>query len=182
MKKSILMLMVLIFSFIQASFAQVSTWNFEVKDRHSSGKFSYNIPMAIVAVANTDINYSQAFYLPATTDTYIFMRAVASEVGTEDINLFWQFASDPSVVTASWITEATDSDLDAIGTTAVEDSIGIAQGTVSKKHKIYGWCRIKAVNGQAQTAALTFTVDIGGDVAVGVDTGDIPDPVNTAGS
>ncbi len=108
MKKSILMLMVLIFSFIQASFAQVSTWNFEVKDRHSSGKFSYNIPMAIVAVANTDINYSQAFYLPATTDTYIFMRAVASEVGTEDINLFWQFASDPSVVTASWITEATD--------------------------------------------------------------------------
>ncbi len=180
MKK--LFLILFMFGFIVQGIAVDSIWNKTVNARHTSGKWHYNIPMAIDSVASGDINYSQAFWIPSSTSTYEFMRAVATEVGTEDINIFFQYSSDPTVATASWITESTDSDLDAIGTTAVQDTIGIVQGTVSKLHKIYGWCRIKAVNGQANTAALTLTIDIGGDVAVGVNTGAIPRPINTAGS
>lgn len=155
--------------------------NGTIEANHSAGKWQYHIELSVDSVGSGDIVYSKAFYIPASTSTYEFFRAVTSDNGgTEDVNLFFVYVADPGDGLASGgVIESTDSDLDALGTTAVEDTLGIVQGTVSKKHKFFGWVAIKCVNGQANTAALTVTFDIGGDVAVGVDVDDIPSPVST---
>ncbi len=144
-----------------------------------AGRFIYKQVITIDSLASGDIHYSKAVFLPGHVD-FIFFRAVASDNGgTEDFNLFPVYIADPKSAVANFIVEATDSDLDAIGTTAVEDTLGYIQGTVSKKKTIYPWLIWKSVNGDAITATGTLTIEIGGVLADGVNDTDIPSPTET---
>lgn len=150
------------------------TWTYQ----NVAGKWHYHLEVTIDSVGSGDIIYTPFIFIPATTSTYEYFRVIASNAtGTEDFNVFFIYTNDPTddVADAGYALESTDSDLDAVSTTAVYDTLGIVQGTASKNYKIYNWVALKIVNGQAVSAS-TITFDIGGDVAVGVDVGDIPAP------
>ena len=181
MKLKAIILTALIFLLPFGLFAVDTDYNKgTINANHAAGKWQYHYEVTVDSVASGDIIYSPAFFVPASTSTYEFFRVVASNAtGTEDFNIFFVYMDDPGEgIASAGVIEATDSDLDAVGTTAVEDTLGIAQGTVSKKHKFFNWVSIKIVNGQTVSPA-TISFDIGGDVAVGVDVDDIPSPVNT---
>jgi hypothetical protein len=68
---------------------------------------------------------------------------------------FFEYSAD----NLNWITGTTDSNLDACGTTAKVDTIGITQGVEQVNYQVYPYFRLKFVVGQAMNATvLTYTV------------------------
>lgn len=163
-----ILILLLVVSF---AFAVDTISNKAVSARHDGGRFHYHAAVAVDSIASGDINYTQAMYIPANSNFYA--RVISSEVGTEDFNIFFEFASDPE---GTWVVDATNSAFDAVGTTAVLDTVNVIGGAASKLAEILPWMRVKIVNGQAITAAATVTIDIGGDAAADVDLDDLPTP------
>lgn len=70
--------------------------------------------------------YSRTMQLGGLNATDGYMYITQTEVGTEDVNYSLQYSFDG----VNWINQsAADSDLDAVGTTAVTDTLGIIDGT-----------------------------------------------------
>lgn len=164
-------LIVLILSLVSLAWAVDTISNKAVSARHGGGRFHYHAAVAVDSIASGDINYTQAMYIPANSNFYA--RVISSEVGTEDFNIFFEYASDPE---GTWYVDATNSAFDAVGTTAVADTVNVIAGASSILAETLPWMRVKIVNGQAITAAATVTVDIGGDAAADVDLDDLPNP------
>jgi len=125
--------------------------------RDTDSKWLVHAAVTIDSIGSGDIHYTQAFQVPASA--YIYCRGIASEVGTEDFNLFFEYTDDPE---ETWVTGTTNSAFDALGTTAVIDTVNVIAGTTDLLSELYHWMRIKIVNGQAITASGTVTLDIGG--------------------
>lgn len=176
-KRIYLLLIIVLMAFYSSAFAVDSIFNHTVKDRSGEGKFSYHCEMVIDSIGSGDINYSQYFYVPPTQSGYNYFRSVASEVGTEDFDIYLEWISDPTTATAKAVTGTKLKD--AQGTTAVADTANVIAGAVEIPSKIYGWARWKVVNDQAITASCTVTLDIGGDLQFGIDYSDLPDPIDS---
>jgi len=126
----------------------------------NDSKWLYHAAVTIDSIGSGDIHYTEAFSVPNTAN--IQCRAIASEVGTEDFNLFFEYAADPY---GTWTTGTTNTGFDAVGTTAKQDTVNVIAGTVDPLSSLYHWMRVKIVNGQAITASGTLTIDIGGAFA-----------------
>ena len=104
------------------------------------------------------IYYTQCMYIGSVKEAYGYIHAVCSEVGTEDVNIFVEYSNDRT----TWVVGTTDPNLDAVGTTEKQDTIGIVNGAAELKYKTYNWMRYKFVTGQAidhtiLTWGTTFT-------------------------
>jgi hypothetical protein len=109
------------------------------------GKLYYSGTVTFTDSASGAIYYTQAMYIGAVNASYGWGTFQCSEKGTEDVNVFIEYSNNRS----TWVAGTTDSDLDAVGTTLVEDTIGVANGADILKHKTFMWMRYKFVAGQA---------------------------------
>ena len=113
--------------------------------------------------ADTSINstyYTKAMYIGGANQSYGYHRFQCAEVGTEDVNVFVEVSNTPDIST-SWIALATDANLDAVGTTAVNDTLGITAGAVQLPFKNFMWMRYKFVLGSANNDGAYITWYLG---------------------
>ena len=119
------------------------------------GKVNYSGTVTFADSASGAAYYTQAMAIGGMTDAYGYAYFICSEAGTEDVNVFVEYSNDK----LTWVAGTTDSDLDAVGTTAVEDTIGIVQGAMSYKYKSWLYMRLKFVAGQAiNSTTVTWTI------------------------
>lgn len=109
------------------------------------GNVYYNGTVTFADSASGAIYYTQAMLISALNDNYAFANFQCSEAGTEDVNVFVEYAPTEN---GPWTAGTTDSNLDAVGTTLVIDTLGIVAGAAQVKYKAYGWMRFKFVAGQ----------------------------------
>jgi hypothetical protein len=103
--------------------------------------------------------YTQAFRIAGCGAEYGWIDVDVSEVGTEDINVFLEVSNN----LIDWTALTTDKDVDACGTTAKRDTVGISENVsqlaLTKSHI---WMRIHAVPGQtcggSGYAVLTYYI------------------------
>jgi len=95
-----------------------------------------------------DAYYTQGMYTGGSNVANGLLYAICSEVGTEDVNVLTEYSFDGE----TWITGETMANLDALGTTAVVDTVGVEAGTVSALFDVAPYTRLKFVAGQAINA------------------------------
>lgn len=78
--------------------------------------------------------------------------SIANVTGTEDVNVTLQYSKDKT--TGNFTDGLSDSDLDQVQTTVIDDTVGTADGVVDKKFHGNLLCRIKA-DGQTSNPELT---------------------------
>lgn len=151
MKKILMIALMVMFS--TALFAQSTYYNRTVEIDDNPGYTNYTTSFAVSDTITGTIYYGEAMKIGAFSDAYGYgkYQVAGTTTGVEDVNIFTEYADDPDDTNVNWVlgVGSTDSDLDAVGTTIVEDTVGIVQGTVSFKYKKYGWMRYKYVLGQA---------------------------------
>lgn len=92
--------------------------------------------------------YTQGFFIGATNSSYAMGRFIMDAgAGAEDVNVFTEYSYDGT----NWIAGTTDTGLDAVGTTAVIDTIGIREPFL---YKTALFMRFKFVNGQLIGSAI----------------------------
>lgn len=140
MKKFFAICLILV---LLVSFSYATTYsNKTVSKEEWPGKIRYYGTVTCADTASGAIYYTQWFYIGASNYTYGWGDFQINEVGTEDVNVFIEYSGD----FANGKVGATDSDLDALGTTQKFDTLGIAQGTVDPYNR-YLWARLKFVLG-----------------------------------
>ena len=107
------------------------------------GKLAYSGTVTFTDTVIGATYYTQAFYIGAVNYSDALARFICSEVGTEDINVFVEYSVDG----LAWVAGTTDTDLDAVGTTAVLDTIGIVQGVNEVIYHTFFFMRYKFVAG-----------------------------------
>ncbi|MCP4371634.1 MAG: hypothetical protein GY797_26460, partial [Deltaproteobacteria bacterium] len=106
------------------------------------GVLAYSGSITFVDSASGGIYYTQAMFIGnVNSAAYGWGFYDCSEVGTEDVNVIYEFSNDRTV----WTTGQTAADLDALGTTAVLDSIGYEAGATVDDYKAFNWYRIQFV-------------------------------------
>src|SRR3989304_2771869 len=126
-----------------------TTYDKDVSAVERPGKLFYYGTVTFTDSASGAIYYTQAFYIGATNVSYAMGRFVCSEAGTEDVNLFVEYSMDAE----NWVAGTTDADLDAVGTTAKIDTIGIVESSVQLLYRTWLFMRYKFVAGQNMNAA-----------------------------
>jgi hypothetical protein len=140
--------------------AAESNYDESVTDVDFPGKLTYKGTVTFSDSGSGDAYYTQAFSISGVADAYGYGRFVCSEVGTEDVNVFVEYSIDKT----TWTAGTTDSDLDAVGTTAVNDTIGIVQGSAEYLYQTYPYARLKFVAGQAINATtMTWSISFNKD-------------------
>lgn len=139
---AVIMLM-LIFSL---SFAVETNYNSTITPTESPGAVTYSFSTTFSDSGSGDIYYTQGFWIKDLTEANGYINAICSEVGTEDVNIFVEYSN---TFTGTYVAGTTDTDLDAVGTTAKQDTIGIVAGAAEIKYKAYKYARLKFVAGQA---------------------------------
>jgi hypothetical protein len=151
-KYLILPLLLLLF---QTVFAVDTFYDKTVKALDSYGKVHYYGSFVFDSTASGDTYHTQAFQIAALSAGNAYGYFVCSEVGTEDVNVFVEYSLDR----VNWTAGTTNSALDALGTTAVEDTLNIIAGAAETKYKTFIWMRLKFVAGAAIGATtVTFSV------------------------
>lgn len=134
-----------------------TTYNQSVSQTDRHGKVYYSGTVTFTDSGSGAVYYTQPMLITALSDNYGFANFKCSEAGTEDVNVFYEYAPTPN---GPWTVGTTDSDLDAVGTTQVIDSVGIVQGTAEQSFKANNWMRIKFVAGQAiNSTTVTWGVN-----------------------
>jgi len=134
--------------------AQAGTTYVQIVDPiNRIGKLGYSGTVTFTDTVVGAIYYTQAFYIGAVNYSDAMARFICSEVGTEDINVFIEYSVDGS----AWVAGTTDSDLDAVGTTEVLDTIGIVQGVNELIYHTFFFMRYKFVAGVAVNDGLVLT-------------------------
>jgi hypothetical protein len=127
-----------------------------------TGKLMYSGTVTFADSASGAIYYTQAMYIGAVNAVDGYGYYICSEAGTEDVNVTYEYSFDA----ANWFAGTTDSDLDALGTTAVWDTVGIVQGADEVKYHGAVFYRIKFTAGQNMNSSTvtwenTFTKPAG---------------------
>ena len=146
-KNIIVFIFVLLVSF-GISFGVETNYNETVSPSHQPGKLIYQGNVTFSDSGNGDIYYTQAMLVAPVTYSDGLARFVCSEVGTEDVNVFIEYSYD----NVTYYAGITPADLDAVGATAVIDTIGTEEGAAQIKHRTAVWMRFKFVVGQAMNA------------------------------
>jgi hypothetical protein len=108
------------------------------------GKTIYHGTCTFDSSASGDIYYTQGVYIGGLNQNNAFGYFICSEVGVEDVNVFFEYSNDLT----NWIVGTTNSGLDAVGTTAKSDTIDVIAGAQDVLYKNNVWMRIKFVAGQ----------------------------------
>jgi len=135
---AVLMILILLFPLAFAAGTDDNTVNWNM----NPGKLHYYGTVTCSDTASSATYYTQWFYVGACNYSYGYADFDINEVGTEDVNVFYEYSNDYT----DGKLDSTDTDLDAVGTTQVYDTIGIANGGADS-FKRYGWMRIKFVLG-----------------------------------
>ena len=143
-KNIIVFVLVLLVSF-SISFGVETNYNEAVSPSFQPGKIIYQGTVTFADSGSGDIYYTQAMLVAPVTYSDALARFICSEVGTEDVNVIYEYSFD----NVTYFAGTTPADLDALGTTAVIDTIGTEAGTGQIKHRTAVWMRIKFVAGQA---------------------------------
>ena len=98
--------------------------------------------------------YSKGLFIGDLNDQdgYIQVK-LSDESGTEDVNVFLEYSFDG----VTWTAGTTDSNLDQVGATVVNDTLGIANGVDQILFHNSNLLRVK-LDGQTGNPATTFTV------------------------
>lgn len=100
----------------------------------------------------TGSHYTQAFLIGNANAVDGMLQAACSEAGTEDVNVFVEYSHDRT----TWTAGTTDGDLDALGTTTVNDTLGIAAGVDQILYHNLIWARLH-FDGQTGNGDTTVT-------------------------
>ena len=142
--------------FLFAGLASATTYDsLAVTEYDVTGAVTYSGSWTISDSASGAIYQSKAMLLSPLAGDYGYGYFKCSEVGTEDINVFFEYSNDLS----TWTAGTTDTDLDAVGTTAVLDTIGYVAAAQEYLYKTRIWFRLKAVVGQNMNAT-TFSWEV----------------------
>jgi hypothetical protein len=121
------------------------------------GKVVYYGSVTFADSASGDIYYTQAFLYGPYNSGIFFGYFVCSEAGTEDVNVFIEYSNDRT----TWYIGATNSALDAVGTTAKADTLNLINGVTDFPYKTFVWARMKFVVGQnMNSTTLTWSVGL----------------------
>ena len=155
--KSKFFVIVLLVLFASMAMAAETYYNRSVEWDDEPGYVLYTSGTILVSDTITaTVYYTKAMKIGPFTESYAYatFQVAGTTTGTEDINVIVEYANDPDDTNAIWVLGAgtTDSDLDAVGTTVVLDTIGIVAATAEAKYKTYTWMRYKFVLGQANMA------------------------------
>jgi len=119
------------------------------------GTLVYKGTVTFTDSASGAIYYTQRMFTGAVNASDGLARFICSEKGTEDVNVFIEYSVDGE----NWTVGTTDADVDAVGTTAVTDTVGIVQGVDQYLFHIYPYMRFKFVAGQAiNSTTVTWAV------------------------
>ena len=130
----------LLLAFILPVFAG-TTYDKAVSIKDPDGKLVYYGSWVVTDSVSGATYYTQGFYIGATNSSYAMARFImAAGAGNEDVNVFVEYSYDAT----NWIAGTTDTGLDAVGTTAVIDTIGIRDLLLYKSAL---FMRFKFVNG-----------------------------------
>ncbi|MCB1323526.1 MAG: hypothetical protein KDK34_24925 [Leptospiraceae bacterium] len=99
--------------------------------------------------------YSKGMFIGDANDSdgYVQVTLANSASGTEDVNGFIEYSYDG----VTWTAGATDANLDAISTTTINDTLGIAGGADQLLFHNSNLMRVK-LDGQAGNPQTTWTV------------------------
>lgn len=136
---------------VTTAFAVETTYNQTVAPSSPWGASVYSGTVTFTNHGSGDIYYTQSMLIGTVNKAkYGWFYVICSEVGTEDVNVFFEYSFD----NVTWVAGSTDSNLDAVGTTAVTDTVGVVLGTACQKYQSYCYMRIKYVTGQAIDATV----------------------------
>lgn len=156
MKKIALLMIAMLATMVAQSIAQDTFYNEAVKWDDGDGWVRYYGTVTMDSFANGDNYHTQAFLTGPLSEGYGYLHVEVggNTTGTEDVNVFIEHANTPLTTNAEWLAnvESTNSALDAVGTAAVRDSIGIIAGTPVIQYHTYLYTRLHFVCGQAQGA------------------------------
>jgi hypothetical protein len=147
LKNILVFFMVILFGF-GVGFAVETNYNQTVSPSFQPGKIIYQGTVTFTDSGNGDIYYTQAMLVAPVTYSDALARFACSEVGTEDVNVFIEYSFD----NVTYFAGTTPANLDAVGVTAVIDTIGTEAGVGQIKHRVAVWMRFKFVVGQAMNA------------------------------
>lgn len=149
----IIPIIVLMLFFASMAIGAETYYNQTVEVDDSPGYVTYSISFTVSDTITATVYYSEAMKIGALSEGYGYsnFQVAGTATGTEDINVFIEYADDPEETNTRWALHigTTDADLDAVGTTTVEDTIGIVANSAEFKYKKYSWMRYKFILGQA---------------------------------
>ena len=148
----VMILIVAMFSLVQSA----TSYDETVTKYDVPGVLVYKGTITISDSAANDTYYTQAFMIGGVSSAYGYGYFYCAEAGTEDVNVFIEYSND----LITWTAGTTDSDLDAVGTTVVGDTLGIAQGSDYYLYRTKIYARLKVVVGQNMNST-TFYYDMG---------------------
>jgi len=146
----LIVMLVLVFSFEGFATNYAKNQTVYVEEKPNMVRY-YGTFTSVTGNTTGDIWRTQAIYIGFINKEYTgyegrFSILWTNGGGTEDFNVFIDYTNDPSDST-TWVAGTTDAGLDATGTTAVQDTIGIRNGTTEKKFRAYNWMRIRVLAG-----------------------------------
>lgn len=152
--KSIIVFILVLFVSFGISFGADTTYNEIVVPSFQPGKIIYQGTVTLSDTTVGGMYYTQAMLIAPVTYSDALARFICSEVGVEDINVFIEYSYD----NVTYYAGITPADLDAVGTTAVIDTIGTEEAAAQIKHRTAVWMRFQFVVGQAMdpTSILTW--------------------------
>jgi len=152
------------FAMVIALFVVLAFYNLTPAGTHSNntttvteyaGKVTYSGAFEFADSASGAIYYSQAILIAPFTNYSSFGYFICSEAGTEDVNVFVEYSRDRT----TWYAGTTNSALDAVGTTAVHDTLDVIAGATDLEYLIFPWARLKFVAGQnMNSSTMTWNV------------------------
>lgn len=152
------------------SFSQETYYNRTVEVDDSPGYVVYDNTFTVLDTITATVYYSEAFKninaFSDATDSVAWstFEVAGTTTGTEDINVFVEYADDPDETNTRWAAriDSTQSALDAVGTTIVQHKIGLNPnaGNRSFKHNKFPWMRLKYVLGQANNAGKIIKASV----------------------
>ena len=147
MKAQTLILMLIVVALmVSAPVFAASHYNDTITARDFDGVVEYHYSVTFSDSASGAIYYTQAFWIGDMWGQPLLLNGICSEAGTEDVNVFVEYSNTQ---TGTFVTGTTNSTFDALGTTAVQDTMNVIAGTTDIKSLTYGWARLKFVAGQA---------------------------------
>jgi len=137
------------------SFAGSTYYDQDVSEIQRPGKLLYYGTVTFSDSGTGTIYYTQAFYIGGVNTAYGLGRFICSEAGVEDVNVFVEYSMDAE----TWVAGTTDTDLDAVGTTAVIDTFGLVRGVDQLLYSTWLFMRYEFLAGQAiGSTTLTWSV------------------------
>ena len=159
MKKLIGIVLTLMVAFGAFVLMSADVYNYAGNAVESKASVHYHGQVLIPAASSTDTHYSESFLIWDCNDAdgYLVIDGDSTGLSTStfDINGYIEYSADNAV----WTTGTTDPTLDALGLTAVFDTLGYAAGANDIKFHSLKWARLK-FDGQSGNESIYVNWDI----------------------